>query len=83
MSTTTLTEHTVTVAGKPIFVAEAGSGAPGAASHFAVTRATRSPHREPLGAAWGRSADQHAVAATQPKRDRAGTAPFHEANVKP
>jgi 4,5:9,10-diseco-3-hydroxy-5,9,17-trioxoandrosta-1(10),2-diene-4-oate hydrolase len=28
MSTTTLTEHTVTVAGKPIFVAEAGSGAP-------------------------------------------------------
>jgi 4,5:9,10-diseco-3-hydroxy-5,9,17-trioxoandrosta-1(10),2-diene-4-oate hydrolase len=26
--TTTLTEHTVTVAGKPIFVAEAGSGAP-------------------------------------------------------
>jgi hypothetical protein len=28
MSTTTLAEHTVTVAGKPIFVAEAGSGAP-------------------------------------------------------
>jgi 4,5:9,10-diseco-3-hydroxy-5,9,17-trioxoandrosta-1(10),2-diene-4-oate hydrolase len=28
MSTTTLTEHTVTVSGKPIFVAEAGSGAP-------------------------------------------------------
>jgi 4,5:9,10-diseco-3-hydroxy-5,9,17-trioxoandrosta-1(10),2-diene-4-oate hydrolase len=28
MSTTTLTEHTVTVAGKPIFVAEAGGGAP-------------------------------------------------------
>ena len=28
MSTTTVTEHTVTVAGKPIFVAEAGSGAP-------------------------------------------------------
>jgi hypothetical protein len=28
MSTTTLTEHTVTVAGKPIFVAEAGNGAP-------------------------------------------------------
>ena len=28
MSTTTLTEHTVTVAGKPIFVAETGSGAP-------------------------------------------------------
>ena len=28
MSTTTLTEHTVTVAGKPIFVAEVGSGAP-------------------------------------------------------
>jgi 4,5:9,10-diseco-3-hydroxy-5,9,17-trioxoandrosta-1(10),2-diene-4-oate hydrolase len=28
MSTTTVTQHTVTVAGKPIFVAEAGSGAP-------------------------------------------------------
>src|ERR1700679_1370306 len=28
MSTTPLAEHTVTVAGKPIFVAEAGSGAP-------------------------------------------------------
>jgi 2-hydroxy-6-oxonona-2,4-dienedioate hydrolase/4,5:9,10-diseco-3-hydroxy-5,9,17-trioxoandrosta-1(10),2-diene-4-oate hydrolase len=28
MSTTTLTEHTVAVAGKPIFVAEAGNGAP-------------------------------------------------------
>jgi 4,5:9,10-diseco-3-hydroxy-5,9,17-trioxoandrosta-1(10),2-diene-4-oate hydrolase len=28
MSTTTVTEHTVTVAGKPIFVAETGSGAP-------------------------------------------------------
>jgi 4,5:9,10-diseco-3-hydroxy-5,9,17-trioxoandrosta-1(10),2-diene-4-oate hydrolase len=28
MSTTTLTEHTVTVAGKPIFAVEAGSGAP-------------------------------------------------------
>jgi 4,5:9,10-diseco-3-hydroxy-5,9,17-trioxoandrosta-1(10),2-diene-4-oate hydrolase len=28
MSTTTVTEHTVTVADKPIFVAEAGSGAP-------------------------------------------------------
>jgi 4,5:9,10-diseco-3-hydroxy-5,9,17-trioxoandrosta-1(10),2-diene-4-oate hydrolase len=28
MTTTTLTEHTVSVAGKPIFVAEAGSGAP-------------------------------------------------------
>ena len=28
MSTTTLTERTVTVAGKPIFVAEAGSGPP-------------------------------------------------------
>jgi len=125
MSTTTLAEHTVTVAGKPIFVAEAGSGAPvvmlhgggpGAsgvsnysrnidalAEHFRVIvsdmpgygrsakgidqsdpfRATRSPHREPLGAAWGRSADQHAVAAIQPKRDRARTAPFHEANVKP
>ena len=28
MSTTTLTEHTVTVAGRPIFVAQAGSGTP-------------------------------------------------------
>jgi 4,5:9,10-diseco-3-hydroxy-5,9,17-trioxoandrosta-1(10),2-diene-4-oate hydrolase len=28
MTTTALTEHTVTVAGKPIFVAETGSGAP-------------------------------------------------------